>query len=112
MLTDLPRCWSAALTPTLDGLTSSARSRSVPARRAVIVPPAPSAAMATPTPRSFDTVALALPGPLVVDGGLTGATGAAAGLAAGGVAGEGRLGGLEGGEGMGSGSRVFSTGAI
>src|SRR5690348_6896913 len=83
MLTALARCCSAALTPTFSGSTSRAMSRSVPACRAVIVLPLPpSAAIATPRPRSPAAVVLG-PGP-------TGATGMAAGrradlAAAGGV---------------------------
>src|SRR6476646_3222577 len=52
MLTALARCWSAALTPTWCGLTTSAMSRSQPARRAVTVPDVASAAMEIPRPSS------------------------------------------------------------
>src|SRR3954469_25007650 len=52
MLTALARCWSAALTPTWCGSTTSAMSRSPPARRAVTVPDAATAAMEIPSPSS------------------------------------------------------------
>src|ERR1700679_531240 len=57
MLTAFARCWRAALTPTLAGLTSSDMSRSPPAFRAVTVPlsPAPDA-NATPMGISFGPV--------------------------------------------------------
>ena len=76
MLIALARFWSAALTPTALGLTSSATSRSPPAFRAVTVPPPPSPVAATATLTSPDapgegvTGGIAMSGtPIGLDGG-------------------------------------------
>src|SRR3954470_17348438 len=94
MLTALARCCSAALTPTFSGSTSSPMSRSVPARRAVTVPPPPPPAMATPSPRSLEAVAVAAIGARGT------AAGRPAGWAGGGAVYEDCLGGFGGGDGI------------
>src|SRR5436190_3188395 len=75
MFTAFARCWSAALTPTLRGSTTTHMSRRPPAFRAVTVPALPgSPVTATPTGTSPSATRVA-PGGLVDSG--TGAEGRA-----------------------------------